>query len=73
MIHDKLSNISEIIQHRRSIYPAIYTGEVVPQEVIQKMVENANWAPTHRLTEPWRFTVITQGKGSTKTGSAFSV
>lgn len=22
------------------------------------MLENANWAPTHKLTEPWRFKVI---------------
>ncbi len=65
MINDKLSNISEIIQHRRSIYPAIYTGEIVPHEVIQKMLENANWAPTHRLTEPWRFTVFS-GNGLLK-------
>jgi nitroreductase len=26
------------------------------------MLENANWAPTHYLTEPWRFTVFT-GEG----------
>jgi nitroreductase len=23
------------------------------------MLENANWAPTHKLTEPWRFVVFT--------------
>lgn len=23
------------------------------------MIENATWAPTHKLTEPWRFTVFT--------------
>ena len=26
------------------------------------MLENANWAPTHRLTEPWRF-VVFKGEG----------
>jgi nitroreductase len=25
------------------------------------MLENANWAPTHKLTNPWRFSVFTGG------------
>lgn len=27
--------------------------------IIDQMLENANWAPTHKLTEPWRFVVFT--------------
>jgi len=27
----------------------------VPQALLDAMFENANWAPTHGLTEPWRF------------------
>ena len=27
--------------------------------LVQQMLENANWAPTHGLTEPWRFVVFT--------------
>ena len=27
--------------------------------LFNQMLENANWAPTHKLTEPWRFTVFT--------------
>jgi nitroreductase len=26
--------------------------------IIRELLENANWAPTHGLTEPWRFTVF---------------
>ena len=51
--------INELIQSRRSIFQKDYTGEKVSDEVVQKMLENANWAPTHKFTEPWRFTVFT--------------
>ena len=49
---------NHLIRNRRSIYPGGYTGERVSDEVIKDMLENANWAPTHKLTEPWRFTVF---------------
>lgn len=53
---------SELIRNRRSIYPKLYSGENVPDQIIEEMLENANWAPTHRLTEPWRF-VVYSGEG----------
>ncbi len=49
---------NELIRKRRSIHPPLYSGEKVDQKVIEQMLENANWAPTHALTEPWRFTVF---------------
>lgn len=55
-------NITEfnlLIRNRRSIYPNMYTGDRVDDEVIKQMLENANWAPTHKLTNPWRFCVFT--------------
>jgi nitroreductase len=54
--------INEIIKNRRSIYPAQYSGQKVEDAVIMQMLENANWAPTHKLTQPWHFVVFT-GKG----------
>ncbi len=51
--------VNELIQNRRSVYPNMYSGETIEVEVINQILENANWAPTHRLTEPWRFTVFT--------------
>lgn len=54
--------INRLIAERRSIFPKMYTGEKVSDEIIQQMLQNANWAPTHRFTEPWRFRVFT-GKG----------
>ena len=57
--------ISRLIRSRRSIYPPQYSGEEVPDTIIQEMLENANWAPTHGLTEPWSFTVF-KGPGIQK-------
>ena len=54
--------ISEIIRSRRSIYPNVYKDEVIDDHIIEEMLENANWAPTHGLTEPWRFRVF-KGEG----------
>ncbi|WNB17954.1 nitroreductase family protein [Marivirga arenosa] len=55
-----IDEINELIATRRSIYPAQYTGEKVDDEIIDQMLENANWAPNHKHTEPWRFIVFTE-------------
>jgi nitroreductase len=54
--------VDQLIRHRRSVYPKDYTGEVVNDEIINQLLENANWAPNHKQTEPWRFIVFT-GEG----------
>jgi nitroreductase len=54
--------ISSLIRSRRSVFPPQYSGETISREIIEQILENANWAPTHKLTEPWRFTVFT-GEG----------
>ncbi len=48
----------EVIQTRRAIFPQTFSDKEVSQAVIAKMLEAANWAPTHKRTEPWRFRVI---------------
>lgn len=50
--------LSEIIKNRRAIYPDAYTNQIIPQEEIETILEAANWAPTHKRTEPWRFKVF---------------
>lgn len=50
--------ITEIIKNRRAVYPAQYNDQPIAKEEIQKILEAANWAPTHRRTEPWRFKVF---------------
>ena len=51
------ATISAIIKNRRSIKPAIMNGQKVPDYQVQSLLELADWAPTHGLTEPWRFVV----------------
>ena len=50
--------VNELIKKRRSIFPKSYIQKSIPKEIIQQILENANWAPTHKLTEPWRFKVF---------------
>lgn len=57
-----INEANRLIQERRSIYPNMYSEEQVDDAIINQMLENANWAPTHRLTEPWRF-VVFKGEG----------
>ena len=49
--------INTVIRNRKSIYPKDYSGEEIPDQVIQEILLNANYAPTHRLTQPWFFKV----------------
>ncbi len=50
--------VNQLIQSRRSIFPKDFIkGEIIDQNVIQEILENASWAPTHRFTEPWQFKV----------------
>jgi nitroreductase len=46
----------EAIRTRRTIGKS--TGDV-PRETITELIEAATWAPNHKLTQPWRFTVVT--------------
>ena len=60
-----IDEANQLIRQRRSVFPKDYTGERVKTEVINQMLENANWAPNHKMTEPWRFVVFT-GEGLKK-------
>jgi nitroreductase len=50
---------NDLVHLRRSVFPQDYTGEKVPDEVVNQILENSRWAPTHKITEPWRFLVFT--------------
>ncbi len=51
-------DINQYIQQRRTIKPEKFSKEVIPQDIVNQILENANWAPTHGYTEPWRFWVF---------------
>ena len=55
----EFETLTHLIKNRRSIFPNQYTDEKVPDEWIRQILENANWAPTHKHTEPWRFHIFT--------------
>ncbi len=58
--------LDALIASRRSVFTNQFVpGKIIPDNIIQQLLENANWAPTHKLTEPWRFTVFS-GKGLKK-------
>lgn len=61
----------DIIENRRSVYPAQFTGAVIPQETIEAILHSARFAPTHRLTQPWRFSVFS-GNGRLSFATAWA-
>ncbi len=58
----KTETITHFIQNRRAIYPKMFSGEVIADEQIEELLASANWAPSHKHTEPWRFMVFS-GEG----------
>ena len=46
--------IKHIIKARKSTFPADYTSEPIPQEVIDDILDIATYAPNHKKTQPWR-------------------
>jgi nitroreductase len=53
-----LSEITDIIRNRRSISPEKFSNRKVHREQIELLIQNATWAPSHGMTQPWRFTVF---------------
>ncbi|MDE0882306.1 MAG: nitroreductase [Myxococcota bacterium] len=61
---------AELIAKRRSLRPSTMSQAPVPRTMINSILEAANWAPSHRLTEPWRF-VVMQGEARRRLGEVF--
>jgi nitroreductase len=55
-----LSEINELIRERRTIYPEQFSERKVHKEQIEVILNNAQWAPTHGNTQPWRFKVFSE-------------
>tara|TARA_R110000868_G_scaffold355377_1_gene616871 strand:- start:1768 stop:2319 length:552 start_codon:yes stop_codon:yes gene_type:complete len=64
--------IFDVIKRRRSIFPAQYNDKPISMEDIERVLEAANFAPTHKKTEPWRFKVL-QGESKEKLGLFLSL
>ncbi|MFC4104034.1 nitroreductase family protein [Paenibacillus xanthanilyticus] len=59
----------EAIHGRRSVGKV--KQDPIAREKIERILEAGIWAPNHRLTEPWRFFVMT-GEGRGKLGNAYA-
>ena len=54
------AQVDQLIRDRRSTFPDQFEkGRRIEDATIWRLLENANWAPNHKSTEPWRFTVFT--------------
>lgn len=58
----RLAAANALIRRRRTIKPRDMAEKPVENLHLATILENANWAPTHGMTEPWRFFVFT-GEG----------
>ena len=56
--------MKSIFSSRRSIFPIQFSDKEITDTQLNELFEAANWAPTHRRTEPWRFKVF---RGDKKT------
>jgi len=59
-MRDTESSILELIKNRRSIFPKSYIDKPISKETLLKLLECADQAPNHKLTQPWRFTIFTE-------------
>lgn len=55
---DGLHPVSQIIRNRKTTYASSFTAQKISKELIEEIIENALWAPTHKMTQPWRFVVL---------------
>ncbi|MDD2983765.1 MAG: nitroreductase [Crocinitomicaceae bacterium] len=55
-----LSEITDLIKDRRTIYPEQFSDRKIQKDQITNILNNALWAPTHGNTQPWRFVVFTE-------------
>ncbi|HAO15128.1 MAG TPA: nitroreductase [Tenacibaculum sp.] len=53
-----IEELSKIIKQRRTHYTSDFSDVPLSKKNIETIIENALWAPTHKLTQPWRFIVL---------------
>ena len=51
--------VFENIRQRRTVPYKKMKRDLIDRETLMMLFEAANWAPTHKFTEPWRFQVFT--------------
>ncbi len=61
-MENKFEIVSDVIKNRRTVKPAKMNGKIIPDKQVKQLLELADWAPTHKHTEPWRFIVYPGAK-----------
>ena len=56
---NKAETVLENIKLRRTIKPKEFLPVTISDDIINDILESANWAPNHGRTEPWRLSVFT--------------
>lgn len=54
---NEVSQLAQVIRERRSI-KGDYTDKPVSEETVIELLEDAIWAPTHGMRQPWRFIFV---------------
>lgn len=63
--------VLDVIRRRRTVDITLLKPDPVPRDVLEHVLTAGTWAPTHGLTQPWRFTVFT-GEARTRLGEIFA-
>ena len=50
--------LHNFIQKRQSVYPRDFNDQPISKAIIEDIIAQGDRAPTHRLTEPWRFHIM---------------
>ena len=54
-----IDKLNKLMHERRSTKPRGFNGKRIDDRVVWQILENANWAPNHGLTQPWKYKVFT--------------
>src|SRR5690625_1669966 len=58
---NKQRSLASIIRERRAVKKG-YTDKIVQEETVRKLLDDAIWAPTHGMRQPWRFIFVGKDK-----------
>lgn len=47
-MNQKFTILTEVIRSRRAIFPQFYESGQISDDILDSILENARWAPTHK-------------------------
>ena len=55
-----IEEFNQLIRSRRSTFPKQFAeGKIIDDRIVEQVLENAKWAPSHGNIQPWKFVVFT--------------